>query len=53
MIAFVRGTVVDITESTVILENGNIGYEIYMPSNVLGRDIRMGQDVKIHSYFHV
>ena len=53
MIAFVRGTVVDITESTVILENGNIGYEIYMPSNVLGRDIRMGQEVKIHTYFHV
>lgn len=43
----------DITESTVILENGNIGYEIYMPSNVLGRDIRMGQEVKIHTYFHV
>lgn len=53
MIAFVRGTVVDITESTVILENGNIGYEIYMPSNALGRDIRMGQEVKIHTYFHV
>ena len=53
MIAFVRGTVVDMTESTVILETGNIGYEIYMPSNVLGRDIRMGQEVKIHTYFHV
>lgn len=53
MIAFVRGTVVDMTESTVILESGNIGYEIYMPSNVLGRDVRMGQEMKIHTYFHV
>lgn len=53
MIAFVRGTVVDMTESTVILETGNIGYEIYMPSNVLGREVRMGQELKIYTYFHV
>lgn len=53
MIAFVRGTVVDMTESTVILETGNIGYEIFMPSNVLGKDVRMGQEMKVHTYFHV
>lgn len=53
MIAFVRGKVVDITESTVIVEAGNIGYEIYMPGNILGQSIRMGEEVKIHTYFHV
>lgn len=53
MIAFVRGKVADITESTVIVEAGNIGYEIYMPGNILGQSIRMGEEVKIHTYFHV
>lgn len=53
MIAFVRGTVVEITETTVILEAGNIGYEIYMPGNVLGQSIRLGEEVKIYTYFHV
>lgn len=53
MIAFIRGTVVDMTESTVILETGNIGYEIYMPANVMAKEIRIGQELKIHTYFHV
>lgn len=53
MIAFVRGTVADITESAVVLETGNIGYEIYMPGNVIDREIRMGAEVKVHTYFHV
>lgn len=53
MIAFVRGTVVEITETTVILEAGHIGYEIYMPGNVLGQSIRLGEEVKIYTYFHV
>lgn len=53
MIAFIRGKVVDITESTVIVEAGNIGYEIYMPGNILGQSIHIGEEVKIHTYFHV
>ena len=50
MIAFVRGTAVDMTENSVIVEAGGIGYEIYMTGTDLSQ-IHMGEEVKIHTYF--
>lgn len=52
MISFVRGTVADITESSVILEAGNVGYEIFMTGNALSQ-IYIGQELKVHTHFHV
>ena len=52
MIAFVRGTAVDMTENSVIVEAGGIGYEIYMTGTDLSQ-IQMGEEVKIHTYFNV
>ena len=52
MIAFVRGTAVDMTENSVIVEAGGIGYEIYMTGTDLSQ-IHMGEGVKIHTYFNV
>ena len=53
MIAFVRGTVVELSENSIILENGNIGYEIYMPGSTIERMVRVGEEIKVHTYFHV
>ena len=52
MIAFVGGTAVDMTENSVIVEAGGIGYEIYMTGTDLSQ-IHMGEEVKIHTYFNV
>ena len=52
MIAFVRGTAVDMTENSVIVEAGGIGYEIYMTGTDLSQ-IHMGEEVKIHTYINV
>ena len=52
MIAFVRGTAGDMTENSVIVEAGGIGYEIYMTGTDLSQ-IHMGEEVKIHTYFNV
>lgn len=52
MISFVRGTAADITESSVILEAGNVGYEIFMTGNALSQ-IYIGQELKVHTHFHV
>lgn len=52
MIAFVRGTAVDMTDNSVIVEAGGIGYEIYMTGTDLSQ-IHMGEEVKIHTYFNV
>ena len=52
MIAFVQGTASDITEASVVIETGGIGYEIFMTGEDLGR-IRIGDEVKIHTHFNV
>ena len=52
MIAFVHGMAVDMTESSVVVEAGGIGYEIYRTGADLS-EIRMGEDVKVHTYFSV
>ena len=52
MIAFVHGTAVDMTENSVIVETGGIGYDIYMTGTDLS-NIHMGDEVKIHTYFSV
>ena len=52
MIAFFHGMAVDMTESSVVVEAGGIGYEIYMTGADLS-EIRVGEDVKVHTYFSV
>ena len=52
MIAFVHGMAVDMTESSVVVEAGGIGYEIYMTGADLS-EIRMAEDVKVQTYFSV
>lgn len=52
MITFVHGTAVDMTENSVIVEAGGIGYDIYMTGMDLS-NIHMGEEVKIHTYFSV
>lgn len=53
MISFIRGVVADVTESSVILEAGNIGYEIFMTGTAIEQASRMGREIKIYTYFHV
>lgn len=53
MIAFVRGVITEMTENSVILENGNIGYEIYMTGTAMGKSIYVGMETKIYTYLHV
>lgn len=53
MIAFIRGTVADMTETSVVLEAGNIGYEIYMTGTAMGQSLYIGKEVKVYTYFHV
>ena len=52
MISYVRGRVADMTESSVIVETGNIGFEIFMTGNALAQ-LHIGEDVKLHTYFQV
>ena len=52
MISFVKGTVADIGENCLVVENGGIGYEIYMTGQDLGK-VRIGDEKKIHTFLYV
>lgn len=52
MIAFIRGVAEDLTENTVVLEAGGVGYEIYMTGKALSQ-LQTGREYKIHTYFQV
>ena len=52
LIAYIKGTAADMTETSVILENSGIGFEIFMPQGALAQ-IRIGKEYKLHTYFHV
>ena len=50
MIRFIKGIVVDIEENFLILENHGIGYRIFTPASVLERYVRVGEEIKLHTY---
>lgn len=53
MISFICGQVADITENSVIIETGGIGYEIFMTGEAIEQAARVEGKVKIHTYFQV
>lgn len=53
MISFIRGLITDTTETSVILDNHGIGYEIFMTGNSIEQASRVNGEIRIHTYFHV
>lgn len=53
MINYIIGKLADITENSIIVENGGIGYEIFVPLSVINRVGQIGNEVKIYTYIYV
>lgn len=53
MIAFIRGELAEITENTVVLDCGGIGYEMTVPGQVFSALPRLGGEVKLYTYLQV
>ena len=53
VISYIRGPLEEKREDSVVVEAGNIGYRIFIPSSVLGELPGLGEDVKIYTYFSV
>ena len=53
MIGYIKGTIAEITPDRLVLENGGIGYEIFVPSSILDSGARQGQELKVYTYLHV
>ena len=46
MISYIRGPLEEKREDSVVVEAGNIGYRIFIPSSVLGELPGLGEEVK-------
>lgn len=53
MLAFIRGELINVGSDYIIVETGQIGYEITVPQSVIVDIPRIGQEVKIHTYMYV
>lgn len=53
MYSYIKGELVEIQPESIVVEAGQIGYEIRMPTNMVGRLGGIGQSVKVYTYLHV
>ncbi|MBR0085792.1 MAG: Holliday junction branch migration protein RuvA [Lachnospiraceae bacterium] len=52
MIAFIKGTVADISSDTIVLDCNGMGFEICVPTSVIA-EVRGGEEVMIYTYMYV
>lgn len=53
MIAFVKGSLVDVESDRVIIDVGGIGYNVFVSSYTMGRLPLEGNEVKLYTYLNV
>lgn len=53
MISYIKGELTDIYEDVIVVETGQIGYEIRVPYSVMGELPCVGKDVKVYTYLYV
>jgi len=53
MISYIKGTLAHRGESYIILENGGIGYQIFVSAGFLSRMPEAGKEIKIFTYMSV
>jgi Holliday junction DNA helicase RuvA len=53
MISYIKGELADILEESIVVESGNIGYEIRVPMSVINQLPYVGSDIKIYTYLYV
>lgn len=53
MISYIKGELTEITQDGIVVETGNIGYEMRVPATVLTMLPSIGLDIKVYTYMHV
>lgn len=53
MFAFIKGKLDTVKEDAVIIENGDIGYEIFVPGSVISSLPAVGTQVKLYTYTYI
>ncbi len=53
MFKYIKGTIEEINDNRIVLESGNIGYELTVPDSVTARYQRTGVEAKIYTNLYV
>lgn len=53
MYSYIKGELVEILDDTIVVEAGQIGYNIHIPASMIYNFTGTGQEVKIYTYLHV
>ena len=53
MIASLRGRLVSLSSDGVIIDVGGIGFQVFMPTSTLSTLGRTGDEVSLHTHFHL
>lgn len=53
MIGYLKGELAELKENYVVLEVGNIGYEVYLPASAIMDLPSRGSTIKLYTYMHV
>lgn len=53
MYSYIKGTLEEIEEGTVVIDNHGIGYRILVPAAVTDRLPSVGEPLKLHTYLYV
>jgi len=53
MIAFIKGELAEINDNYIVIETGNIGYEIFLPTSSILELPQRKSIIKIYTYLHV
>lgn len=53
MYSYIKGELVEILDDTIVVEAGQIGYNIHIPASMIDNFTGTGQEVKIYTYLQV
>lgn len=53
MISYIKGELITFTETGIVVEANNIGYEINVPLSVMNELPNIGSEIKIYTYLYV
>ncbi len=53
MIAFVSGNLTSVTQDCVVVENGGVGFEVFVPASTVTELPHIGQPVTLHTHLYV
>ena len=50
MIGFIKGTIEDIREDCLVVDNQGMGWIVYVPGSLLSGRVRIGDSVKLYTH---